>query len=144
MLKPNQETMKRILFFLLLLITIGSPFYGRAQGPNQDRIEALKVAFITRQVQLTSDEAQKFWPIYNEYETSMTQMLKTARQKGTSEIEIEENILELHKKWKPNFLKAISEEKFDRLMKAERTWGEMLRKEMQRRKEGGGRQLQQE
>ena len=32
----------------------------------QDRIEAQRVAFITQKLQLTPDEATKFWPLYNE------------------------------------------------------------------------------
>ncbi len=134
--------MKRVLFFVLLMMIGTAPLLqaqpGQGQGPNQERIQALKVAFITRQVQLTEEEAQKFWPIYNRYEDNMKDMLKTAKAKGKSELEIEEQILDLHKKYKPEFLKAISEEKFDRLMKAERSWGEMLRRELNRR-QGGGR-----
>lgn len=106
-----------------------------------DRIEALRVAYITRQLQLTQQEAQKFWPLYNEYEDDMKKMLREHRQKGGSELELEEKILNLHKKYKPDFLKVISEEKFNKLILAERTWSEMLRKELQRRREGGNRQL---
>jgi hypothetical protein len=134
--------MKRILFFVLLFSLTGSPIVLNAQPPNQERVEALKVAFITRQLQLTPEEAQKFWPIHNVYDQAMRNMLKTARQKGESEIEIEEKILEMHKKYKPEFLKAISEDKFNRLLQAERTWSDMLRKELQRRRENGGKQLQ--
>ena len=134
--------MKRILFFVLLISLMGSPNWADAQPPNQERVEALKVAFITRQVQLTPEEAQKFWPIYNGYDQTMRSMLKAARQKGESEIEIEEKILELHKKYKPEFLKAISDEKFNRFLQAERSWYNMLRKELQNREKGGGKQLQ--
>lgn len=38
---------------------------ARKQGA--DRINAAKVAFFTQQLDLTVDEAQKFWPVYNEY-----------------------------------------------------------------------------
>ncbi len=33
-----------------------------------ERVQALKVAFITKALNLTSDEAEKFWPIYNLYQ----------------------------------------------------------------------------
>jgi hypothetical protein len=33
-----------------------------------ERVQALKVAFITQRLDLTSAEAEKFWPIYNEYQ----------------------------------------------------------------------------
>jgi len=45
-----------------------------AQQPKEDReaqhkrIKALKVAFITQELELTDKLAQQFWPIYNEYE----------------------------------------------------------------------------
>ncbi|AZQ44761.1 hypothetical protein [Nonlabens ponticola] len=32
----------------------------------QEKIEALEVAYITNALNLTSDEAQKFWPLFNE------------------------------------------------------------------------------
>src|ERR1700749_3445006 len=32
-----------------------------------ERVQALKIAFITKRLSLTSAEAEKFWPIYNEY-----------------------------------------------------------------------------
>lgn len=38
---------------------------ARKQGA--ERINAAKVAFFTQQLDLSVDEAQKFWPIYNEY-----------------------------------------------------------------------------
>jgi hypothetical protein len=33
-----------------------------------ERVQALKVAFITKALDLTSAEAEKFWPVYNEYQ----------------------------------------------------------------------------
>jgi hypothetical protein len=32
-----------------------------------ERVKALKVAYITQALNLTSEEAEKFWPVYNEY-----------------------------------------------------------------------------
>lgn len=50
-----------------------------AQGPVRDRIKTLKVAFITEQVDLTSEEAQQFWPIYNEHEEVMENIRRKER-----------------------------------------------------------------
>ena len=127
--------MKKIVFTLLLscIASIGLLY---SQEKNE-RIEALKVAYITKQLQLTSQEAEKFWPVYNEYDNEMKQMVREHRQKGGTEIELEEKILGMHKKYKPTFIKVISEDKFDKLIAAERAWAEMLRKELQRRKENG-------
>ncbi|MFT4832061.1 MAG: hypothetical protein ACI815_001712 [Psychroserpens sp.] len=53
---------------LLLLITVASFAQDR---PDREKIKALKVAFITERLDLSSKEAQLFWPIYNEHETNM-------------------------------------------------------------------------
>jgi len=43
-----------------------------AQGKmNRNRINLLKISFITEEIELTSDEAQQFWPIYNKYNDRM-------------------------------------------------------------------------
>ncbi|GAA3598360.1 hypothetical protein GCM10022396_14520 [Flavivirga amylovorans] len=34
---------------------------------NREKIKALKISFITEKLDLTEQEAQKFWPIYNNY-----------------------------------------------------------------------------
>jgi len=40
---------------------------GQDQKQNFDRINAAKVAFFTQQLDLSVAEAEKFWPVYNEY-----------------------------------------------------------------------------
>lgn len=59
---------KNILSTLLLLM--GFSFY--AQNGNIDekreKIKEYKVAFLTTELELTSAEAEKFWPIYNAYD----------------------------------------------------------------------------
>lgn len=65
---------KNIFTILLLLLSIN--FY--AQGKKilerkeqiKEKIYALKVAFITNELSLTSSEAEKFWPIYNLFEAN--------------------------------------------------------------------------
>ncbi|HLG04086.1 MAG TPA: hypothetical protein VI731_10860, partial [Bacteroidia bacterium] len=37
-------------------------------GTGAERVQALKVAFITKHLNLTPAEAEKFWPVYNEYQ----------------------------------------------------------------------------
>jgi hypothetical protein len=60
--------LKKILPILLLL----SAFNFYAQGENmkekKEQIKALKVAFLTTELDLTSKEAEKFWPIYNSFD----------------------------------------------------------------------------
>lgn len=60
------KTLKYIALLFVLLIAADG-FAQPKQKPS-DRIDAMKVAFITKRLELTSDEAEKFWPIYNDYQ----------------------------------------------------------------------------
>ena len=53
------------LFLLLSVITYGQ--HERLKE-KRDQIKAMKVAFLTSELNLTSDEAEKFWPVYNAYD----------------------------------------------------------------------------
>lgn len=54
--------------FLLILIMFSC--YGQINAQHdKERIEALKTAFITQEMEMSNKIAQKFWPVYNEYET---------------------------------------------------------------------------
>jgi hypothetical protein len=102
-------------------------------------LESLRVAFISRQLELTPEEAEKFWPVYNQYQGDLRKMASEHRGKGGTELEFEEKLLNLRKQYQGPITKTISDQKFDRLMKAEKSWGDMLRKEIQRRREMGER-----
>lgn len=57
----------------LLLFTVVSFAQDK---PDKEKIKTLKVAFITERLELSSKEAQLFWPIYNEHETNMEVLRK--------------------------------------------------------------------
>ncbi|MUH37797.1 hypothetical protein D9O36_18245 [Zobellia amurskyensis] len=58
--------LKKILVTMVLLLA-SVQFY--AQKPHDyDKIKSLKIAFITERLNMSSKEAQAFWPIYNDYE----------------------------------------------------------------------------
>lgn len=69
--------MKKIV---LVLFLVSTGLY--AQRPNQDRMKAFKTAYLTDQLDLTSSEAEKFWPIYNYFDNK----LKSLRKKERSEV----------------------------------------------------------
>ena len=61
--------MKKLQILLLAMLFV--PAISGAQGKvreKMERLKAMKVAFITNELSLTSDEAAKFWPVYNEFE----------------------------------------------------------------------------
>ncbi|WP_372751104.1 hypothetical protein [Labilibaculum sp.] len=65
--------MNRILIILSLVYacSTASIAQGKGHGENsemRERIEAQKISFITQQLDLSPEEAQLFWPVYNELE----------------------------------------------------------------------------
>jgi hypothetical protein len=74
--------MKKWIFATLLLcgFCLVLPQFTQAQ----DRIRALRVAFITDKLNLTPEESEKFWPVYNQYEAEQ----KRIRQKYRSDLDL--------------------------------------------------------
>ena len=60
--------LKKIFPLLLLLITFS--FYGQSEKMNakKEQIKAMKVTFITNELNLTATEAEKFWPLYTVFD----------------------------------------------------------------------------
>jgi len=56
--------MKKYYLTILFILCMGSIF---AQGNRREVIDAQKVAFFTRQLDLRAEEAKLFWPIYDEF-----------------------------------------------------------------------------
>lgn len=83
--------MKNIL--LISFFVLGF-YYAKAQvpienkkAPNQstmhdkrEKVEAMKIGYLTEQLNLSPAEAQKFWPVYNEFQQKQQQTKKSWRQ----------------------------------------------------------------
>jgi hypothetical protein len=61
------ETMKKAVIFFLIMLMF-PVIRLTAQNPNLERLNAYKIGFFSRRLNLTSQEAEKFWPVYNEYQ----------------------------------------------------------------------------
>ncbi len=118
--------MKKIILFLSFFV--GLSYLANAQPP---KVQAIFVAYVTKELNLTPDEAQKFWPIYNQY----FEELKKARDENKSdELAFEEKVLNIRKKYKPEFKKVLNDDvRVNKVYVLEKNFKEMLRKEMQKR-----------
>ena len=73
----------------LFLFFIASNLVAQ-QESKHEKLEAMKIAFITEKLSLTTKEAQSFWPIYNEYSQKIEKLRKTKRSDlGELKINIE-------------------------------------------------------
>ncbi len=90
------------LFLILLSLSLGL----RAQENRYDKIKVLKVGFITEQLQLTADQAEVFWPIYNAAENDRRQRRQELSQ-IYSEIRTSQNEGELNEEKSKMLWKSI-------------------------------------
>jgi hypothetical protein len=65
--------MKRIMIFSLIIL-IFPVVRSSAQNPNLEKLNNYKIGFFTKKLNLTSEEAEKFWPVYNDYQGQRNQV----------------------------------------------------------------------
>ncbi|MEX0361217.1 MAG: Spy/CpxP family protein refolding chaperone [Allomuricauda sp.] len=145
---------KKILILIFSFAMGTSWFY--AQGPARERIKTLKVAFITERLNLTSQEAQSFWPIYNEYEETLERIRRTERMELRSQIafiqdlsnaesstlltkflDVQEEKHEAQLEFISKIKNVISPKKTLLLLKAEEDFKKRLLQQMRKRRGGG-------
>jgi hypothetical protein len=105
-----------------------------ARAQDGERLEAIKIAFLTKKLDLSPEEAQRFWPIYNRYTDEIKSIRLEQKQKGTTELDVEDKILAVRKKYNGEFTKAISAEKVNTFFRSEKEFGNAIRREMQERR----------
>jgi len=132
--------MKKIFSVLVILCWLTPP--AKSQSPKQawaGQLEAMKTTFITTRLQLTPQEAEKFWPIYNLYAKEVRQAIFDHRHRpNSSELDLEEALLNIRKKYSVEFLKAISPGKINDFFIAEKDFNRFVQQEMQRRQQQRG------
>ncbi|WP_262733049.1 MULTISPECIES: Spy/CpxP family protein refolding chaperone [Gaetbulibacter] len=72
--------MKKLIVSLCFICLFATAF-SQSHEEKKERINALKIAFITEHLNLTESEAQKFWPIYNAYELEEDMLRELSREK---------------------------------------------------------------
>ncbi|MBN1338835.1 MAG: hypothetical protein JXA03_05890 [Bacteroidales bacterium] len=135
-----------------------------AQGPEvmeekKEQLKAHRIAFITERLRLTPEEAQRFWPVYNQHEMEREEEMKSFRKRfkydpedipGLTDqeaevfidarLEHEQKLLDLRKKYNVQLKEVLSPQKIVILYEVENEFRkELLRKlgEFQDRKRPG-------
>ena len=117
------------LYILSILICIVAFAKAQEEIPSEKRqqdIEALKVAFLSRELELTPDEAQKFWPVYNQY----SKELKTIIKDEVDVLPRDEKVLNLRKRYRDQFSNILGQQRMNRIFNAEGRFRQLLIKSM--------------
>lgn len=86
--------MNNIKIGIVLVSLLTSSLFYAQHKPDKDKIKSLKVAFITERLDLSSKEAQTFWPVYNEYEEKREAMRVREHTQIREKIRNSENLSE--------------------------------------------------
>ena len=143
---------KLYLLFIAIFATVNFASAQPKGEPKQDRKEYIhtqKIAFISTELQLTPDEAEKFWPVYNEYDAKV-EVIRQERKgymkelKGIDELsgdrayELTEKILdtekresELRSEYLVKFAKVLDKKKAAKVFMAEEKFKRELMKIIQ-------------
>jgi hypothetical protein len=121
--------MKRILLMIGLFLVMA----GNVHSQDGGRLEAYKIAFLTKRLDLSPDEAQKFWPIYYKY----TADLRAVRQqnRGLDEIALEEKTVDVRKRYRDEFSKVLPPDRVNLFFKSDKEFNGVVQKELQERRE---------
>lgn len=118
-----------IIFFALLIqhyICLAQP------GGSDEQVELVKMAYITNQLNLSPDEAARFWPVYNQYYSE----LKQARARNQNdELKYSQQVLDIQKRYKNNFQKILgnNSNRVNKAFLAERGFRDLLKNEQKNR-----------
>lgn len=80
-----KPTLLLIVFFTFSLGVFAQgppPRKAEKQQEKRENFEAMKVAFITQKLDLTPEEAQLFWPVYNQYNAKLQEIRKKRKQEN--------------------------------------------------------------
>ena len=90
---------KNWLIYCFILFFLGTRIVSSQVHERNQDLQAQKVGFFTKKLQLSTKEAQEFWPVYNNYQLRKNKIIQDRRSitryyiqnlKNLSEKEIEE------------------------------------------------------
>ncbi len=151
--------MKNLKIILLILALWGcgwgslqAQYFG--DGKRAERLRALWVAYVTQELELTAEESEKFWPVFNEFKLAereiKKQKRKIARQdpKNMTETEVdqyfetmmqlEEEMIALRRKSYQNMKQTIPAQKVVQLPALERAFKKKILELVQERRGNTG------
>ena len=153
------------LVFLMIPVTFGQSKEEKKQHtqktkkrPSREKVKAMKIGYITDKLSLTAEEAQKFWPVYNEFEDKMDDIrkkrkeaYKKSKESGElTDVEIEKRVdshifmeqkeLDIKKEYHAKFKTVLPIKKVAKLYKANENFKRDLLKKIRDHKGGDKRE----
>lgn len=110
--------MKKLTLLLLFGLFSFSVLAQRGTRPDREQLEAARIAFITTRLDLTPEQAQKFWPIFNEFKNERNDMLREISKLSDDENNLSEDQAKQNLQKRFEIQKALIEEEIRFVEKA--------------------------
>lgn len=117
--------MNRVII-LLTATLISIVAFAQSDNGKRERIESFRVAYFTRQLNLTPEESKRFWPVYNAYRADKKKLRQNYRTEAggkkltaDQQIAYDQKKVDLKKQYKPQLEEALGKEKFNQLLVVE-------------------------
>jgi len=123
--------MRQIIIYTVFLCFTGLCARSQEDKPGEGRLQSLEIAYITKELNLNPEEAQRFWPLYNKYAGEMREAVKNRKKNDV--LDSQQQLLDIRKKYRNEFLKVLSQDRVNRLFSAENKFRDMIRRELQQR-----------
>lgn len=141
---------KKLIYILISLVLMAEIAIGQNRAARE-RIESARIALITERLGLSPEQAQRFWPLYNQYNMErreLNQQLMQARKdvdinKMTEDegrklmrfgLEIKEKQLQLEKSYSERMTDVVTSHQMLSLRKAEEDFRRMIIQRLEERK----------
>jgi hypothetical protein len=127
--------MKQI--YLVIFLFLGFPFWGISQQEDdinindRKKIQAMEVAYITKELNLSPEEAQKFWPVFNKYREDVKGVI--TNKNVADQLEKQQQVLDLRKKYRTEFSRILAQDRANKVFSSEDQFRQMVKREYQKR-----------
>ena len=134
--------MKNLLITTACMISLQLMAQNPSPNERMERVESLRIAYISQKLGLTVAESQKFWPVYNEMTSEMRSLRAQRKSDDTpsamEQLEFEQKKIDIKKKYISSFQQIIGKERLDRLYGLEEEFRKKLMELRQERNKAAG------
>ncbi|MEZ5047050.1 MAG: hypothetical protein R2831_08655 [Chitinophagaceae bacterium] len=116
--------------FILLFICLSTQL-SFAQNKKGERIESLKIAYLNDKLNLDPATAERFWPIYHQYEAELENLIRERQSNSDKRsvddiLDTEQKALDIKRKYNAIFLKVLSNNQLSTMYSAEKEFRRMV------------------
>jgi hypothetical protein len=127
--------MKKII--LLTLLFLNFSYFCYSQDDRLRKAEEIQKGYLTKELELTPEELQKFWPVFTEYKGEVR---KAHNDNRGNVVATNKEIVKVQEKYEKIFKDRVfaDPKRVGKVFEADQKFRQILRKELDNRNKGNG------